>query len=151
MFFRTSAESHTMQSHADVLVVEDNEDEQRIVRRALLRDGLEGRVQFVNSGEAALDYLDRERPRLPKLILLDLRLSGIDGHEVLRRIRADESLRTIPVVIVSSSVSESDISQCYRLGANSFVPKRYDRGAPGEYVVQTAHYWLDLNRPVAAG
>ena len=146
MFFRSTAESFTMQAHPDVLVVEDDQDEQRIVRRALHQHGLDERVKIVGSGEEALEFLDRDRPHPPKVILLDLKLPGIDGHEVLRRIRADEALRTVPVVIVSSTDSDSDIGQCYLLGANSFIPKRHDVGAPGGYVIEAAHYWLDLNR-----
>jgi two-component system response regulator len=138
-----------MESHAEVLVVEDDEDEQQIVGRALRRHGMEGRFRIVRSGEEALDYLRLGRPHPPKVIFLDLKLTGIDGHEVLRRIRADDSLCNIPVVIVSSSTSDREICQCYRLGANSFVPKRHGPGPPGDYVVEAVHYWLELNRPVS--
>lgn len=138
----------------DVLVVEDDEDEVRIIQRAIRRNGLESRFKILSTGEDALDYLhaslSEESGRhsaLPKVVMLDLKLSGIGGEEVLRQIRADEKLRALPIVIVSSSRSERDVRDCYRLGANSFVRKHRGQEAPGEHVLVIARYWLDFNQP----
>lgn len=140
----------------DVLVVEDDDDEVRIISRALRRHGMTSRFKIVRSGEAALDYLGEEEKGAehhaesrPKVILLDLKLTGIGGREVLRRIRAHDDLCTIPVVILSSTSSAEDLCECYRLGANSFVPKPAASDRPGEHVLEIARYWLELNRPAA--
>lgn len=137
----------------EVLVVEDDEDEVRIIHRAIHRHGMDSKFEIVRSGEDALAYLHvaeeaeakASTPR-PKVVILDLKLSGIDGQEVLRQIRADEKLCTLPVVIVSSSRKDRDVCECYRLGANSFVTKPQGRDHPGDHVLEIAHYWLDLNR-----
>jgi CheY-like chemotaxis protein len=140
----------------DVLIVEDDEDEVRFIARALERQGVTGRFKIVRSGEAALEYLEstsRQDPRsppAPKVVLLDLKLSGIDGTEVLRRIRAHDGLCTIPVVILSSTSSAEEICSCYRLGANSFVAKPARSENPGAHVLEISRYWLDLNRPATA-
>ena len=145
-------------SKPDVLIVEDDEDEVRIITRALRRHGMISRFKIVRSGEAALAYLDEDSkgvdhhaPMRPKVILLDLKLSGINGREVLRRIRAHDGLCTIPVVILSSSTSADELCECYRLGANSFVTKPVALDHPGDHVLEIARYWLDLNRPVEDG
>ena len=140
-----------------VLVVEDDEDEVRIIARALRRHGMTSLFKIVRSGEAALEYLAEDSKGAdahgtpPKVILLDLKLSGINGREVLRRIRAHDDLCTIPVVILSSSTSADDRCECYRLGANSFVAKPAAGDHPGDHVLEIARYWLDLNRPAAEG
>jgi len=144
----------------DVLVVEDDDDEVRFITRAIQRDGTAGRFKIVRSGEEALEYLDsashgdahsKRAPKpLPKVVLLDLKLSGIGGAEVLRHMRADAALRTIPVVILSSTSNEEEICNCYRIGANSFVSKPARSENPGAHVPQIARYWIDLNRPAGA-
>jgi two-component system, response regulator len=138
----------------DVLVVEDDEDEVRIIQRAIRKSGLESRFKILPTGEDALEYLrtsasseSERRPNMPKLVMLDLKLSGIGGQEVLRQIREDERLHNLPIVIVSSSRSERDVRDCYRLGANSFVRKHRGYGSPGEHVLVIARYWLDFNQP----
>jgi CheY-like chemotaxis protein len=140
----------------EVLIVEDDEDEVRFISRAIQRHGVANRFKIVRSGEAALDYLesttrkDEHSPPAPKVVLLDLKLSGIDGLEVLRRIRAHQELCAIPVVILSSTSDTEEICECYRLGANSFVGKPARGEEPGGHVVVISRYWLDLNRPATA-
>ena len=140
--------------HPEVLVVEDDDDEVRILSRAIHRHGMDSLFKIVRSGEDALEYLraaaasdSKSATHRPKVVILDLKLSGIDGQEVLRQVRADEKLCSLPVVIVSSSRKDRDVCECYRLGANSFVTKPQGREHPGDHVVEIAHYWLDLNRP----
>ena len=82
----------------------------------------------------------------PKLILLDLKMPRLDGRAALRELRAHEATRHVPVVVVSSSRQQRDVRDCYELGANSFVVKRFDPHAPGEYLVSTVRYWLDMNQ-----
>lgn len=140
----------------EVLIVEDDDDEVRFITRAIQRHGMSSRFKIVRSGEAALEYLestaraDPRAPPAPRVVLLDLKLSGIDGSEVLRRIRAHDDLCTIPVVILSSTSSADEICNCYRLGANSFVAKPAGSAEPGAHVLEIARYWLDLNRPAGA-
>ncbi len=146
----------------EVLIVEDDDDEVRFITRAIQRVGMANRFKIVRSGEAALEYLestarsdDRSppapKPPPPKVVLLDLKLSGIDGSEVLRRIRAHDDLCTIPVVILSSTSSPDEICNCYRIGANSFVAKPARSENPGAHVIEISRYWVDLNRPAGAG
>jgi two-component system, response regulator len=138
---------------SDVLIVEDNLSDVVIALRAFRIHGLQDRVKILRDGAEALDYLngegigdEREPPPLPKVVLLDLRMPRIDGREVLRQIRADRRMRSLPVVIVSSSQARTDIRDCYEMGANSFIVKSVDPKRPGEYLVDVAEYWLNLNR-----
>ena len=139
---------------SDVLLVEDNLSDIMIAMRAFRIRGLEDRIKILRDGKEALDYFAAEGLKdehgepapLPKVVLLDLRMPRVDGREVLRHIRADERTQQVPVVIVSSSQARSDIRECYRLGANSFVVKTVDPKRPGEYLVDVADYWLNLNR-----
>ena len=138
---------------SDVLMVEDNPSDIVIAMRAFRIHGLESRLVVLRDGAAALGYLSGEGlgdegvpTPLPKVVMLDLRMPRIDGREVLRQIRADDRMRQVPVVIVSSYQARSDIRECYRLGANSFVVKTVDPKRPGEYLVDIADYWLNINR-----
>jgi CheY-like chemotaxis protein len=137
----------------DVLFVEDSDDDLWVARRAFQRHRMEEHLAFARTGEEALRYLRASvgpgngSPARPCVVFLDLNLPGIHGHDVLREIRSDERLRWIPVVVISSSQSDADINAAYRLGANSFVPKRYGQHQPGEYMVDIARYWLNLNQP----
>ena len=79
------------------------------------------------------------------MILLDLRMPRVDGRAVLRALRADKRTRSIPIVVVSSSDNADDVQDCYQLGANSYVVKRFDPVRPGEYLVDAARYWLEHN------
>jgi CheY-like chemotaxis protein len=138
-------------STSDVLLVEDNVSDIMVALRAFRLHGLENRVKVLRDGAEALDYLcgvdaEGEPPPLPKVVLLDLRMPRIDGRAVLRWIRADERMREVPIVVVSSSQAESDIHDCYRMGANSFVVKSFDQKRPGGYLVDVAWYWLNVNR-----
>ena len=138
---------------SDLLLVEDNQSDIVVALRAFRLHGLEHRIKVVRDGVEALDYLTGEgaesrdeRATLPKVVLLDLRMPRLDGRAVLRHMRADARMKDVPIVIVSSSQAEGDIQDCYRMGANSYVVKSFDAKRPGEYLVDVARYWLDLNR-----
>ena len=135
-----------MSAQADILMVEDNEDDIAIALRAFGKHNLRDRVEVVRDGQQALDRIRARPAGQIKVILLDLRMPRVDGREVLRLLRADERTRTVPVVVVSSSHHVDDIAACYRLGANSYVSKRYSTAGAGEYLINVVQYWVELNR-----
>jgi CheY-like chemotaxis protein len=131
---------------ADVLLVEDDSNDVAVALRALQRHSLGTRVKVLRDGAELLDYLEQsERSDPPKLILLDLKMPRLDGRAALRELRTRDTTRHVPVVVVSSSSQQRDVRDCYELGANSFVVKQFDPYAPGEYLVSTVKYWLDMN------
>lgn len=141
-----------------ILLVEDNADDEALTLRALKKNNIQNRVVVAHDGAEALDYLfgtearaSRDQDVLPALILLDLKLPKIDGLEVLRRIRAHERTKLLPVVILTSSQEEQDILNGYSLGANSYIRKPVDFAQFTEAVRQLGLYWLLLNEPPPVG
>ena len=132
---------------ADVLLVEDDANDIAVAMRAFRRHSLEDRVRVLRDGAELVDYLQTHNLRLcpPKLILLDLKMPRMDGRAALRELRSRPETRHIPVVVVSSSDRQSDVRECYELGANSFVVKQLTPWSPGTYLVDTVRYWLDMN------
>jgi two-component system response regulator len=135
-----------------ILLVEDNPDDELLTLRALRKNGVTGEVMVARDGVEALDYLfgtgahaGRDTSVMPQLILLDLNLPKIDGLEVLRRLRADERTRLLPVVILTSSREQSDMLEGYGLGANSYVRKPVNFEQFVTAVEQLKLYWLILN------
>ncbi len=134
----------------DILLVEDNPKDEALTLRALKKSNLVGNIAIARDGVEALDYLhkpgaDGNHNPLPDLILLDLKLPKIDGHEVLKRIRENTRTQLLPIVILTTSVEDKDRLQGYRLGANSYVRKPVDFAEFGQAVVQLGLYWLVLN------
>jgi CheY-like chemotaxis protein len=116
--------------NTSLLLVEDNEDDVFLMRRALTRAGLVNPLHVVGDGEQAVSYLggvDRFRDRaaypLPGLVFLDLKLPRKSGHDVLRWVRQQDQLKSLVMVVLTSSDQPSDIAQSYRLGANSYLTK----------------------------
>ena len=143
-----------MRQEAIILLVEDNPDDQDLTRRALQQHQIANQVVVANDGVEALDYLfgtglyaGRDTRVMPQVILLDLKLPKIDGLEVLRRLRADERTRLLPVVVLTSSDEEQDLVASYNLAANSYVRKPVDFHEFREAVQQLGLYWLLLNQP----
>ena len=137
-----------------ILLVEDNPDDEAMTLRALKKNNIQNEVVVARDGEEALNYLfgdagagSGKKPPLPMVVLLDLKLPKVDGLEVLRRIRADSRTRLLPVVILTSSKEEQDLSSGYSLGANSYVRKPVDFTQFVEAVRQLGLYWLILNEP----
>jgi CheY-like chemotaxis protein len=137
-----------------VLLVEDNPDDVELAMRAFRKNNLMNKIVVAHDGAEALDYLfatgdyaERDPNLLPQLMLLDLKLPKVDGLEVLRRIRADERTKLIPVVILTSSKEEQDLVQSYTLHANSYIRKPVDFDQFIEAVRQLGLYWLILNEP----
>ena len=137
-----------------ILLVKDNPDDEELTLRALEKNNIQNDVVVVRDGVEALDYLfgtgayaDRDTNVMPAVILLDLKLPKVDGLEVLRRIRADERTKLLPVVILTSSDEEQDRINGYGSGANSYVRKPVEFGQFIEAVRQLGLYWLLLNEP----
>lgn len=137
-----------------ILLVEDNPDDEALTLRALRKANVGNDVCVVRDGVEALDFLfgsggyaKRDTSLTPQVVLLDLKLPKINGLEVLRRIRADERTRLLPVVILTSSDEEKDRIAGYALGANSYVRKPVDFAQFAEAVRQLGLYWLVLNQP----
>jgi two-component system response regulator len=135
-----------------ILLVEDNPDDELLTLRALRKNNVAGEVVVARDGVEALDYLfatgeyaGRDISVMPQLILLDLKLPKIDGLEVLRRLRADERTRLLPVVILTSSKELQDMLDGYGRGANSYVRKPVNFEQFVGAVEQLKLYWLTLN------
>jgi two-component system, response regulator len=135
----------------EVLLVEDSPDDVELTLRALRTHNLANRVKVVSDGVEALEYLrpdDAQDPPLdgyPKLVLLDLKLPRIGGLEVLRRLKASERTRLIPVVVLTSSREESDLVASYRYGANSYIVKPVDFEQFIRAVSELGLYWVLMN------
>ena len=129
-----------------ILLVEDSLADVRVTKRAFQKVGLENPVEHCESGRRALNYLLlSKRPggtTRPALILLDLNLPGVDGREVLQTIKLDDMLRSIPVVILSTSDDERDVQICYDLGANSYVKKPQDMAGYVSAVGSLSDFWF---------
>ncbi len=133
----------------DILLAEDNSNDAEMTQRALRRHNLGNRVFWVKDGAEALDFLycrgayaDRDRAAPPKLVLLDLKMPKVDGIEVLRQLKADAGMRTIPVVVMTSSNEERDVVDSYRLGVNSYIVKPVDFAEFLEVVAKIGLYWV---------
>lgn len=144
-------------SNKVVLLIEDNIDDERLTLRALSRNNIMNEVVVAGDGEQGLDYLfgrgayaGRDMEVMPAVVILDLKLPGLSGLEVLKQIRADERTKKIPVVVLTSGEGENEVEQCYEEGANSFIRKPVDPGEYSEMVLQLGMYWLLLNRTPAA-
>jgi CheY-like chemotaxis protein len=123
-----------------ILLVEDNPGDAQLVRMAFAEALPSARLSVASDGEAALARLREEGP--PDLLLLDLNLPRLSGHEVLESVRADAGLRRLPVVVLSSSQAESDVTRSYELGANSHVAKPGDLDALFALAETLARYWF---------
>ena len=136
-----------------LLLVEDNPNDVELTLSALKEANLANEVIVANDGEQALDYLFRRgshsgrKTGQPGVILLDLKMPKVDGHEVLKQIRADPALRLIPVVILTSSREERDLYQSYDNGANSYVVKPVDFDEFITAVSKLGVFWALLNEP----
>lgn len=137
-----------------ILLVEDNPDDVDLTLRAFKQNNVSNRVAVARDGAEALDYLQgtgifngRDTTDLPVVILLDLKLPRMNGLEVLKAIRGNEATRLIPVVILTSSLEESDLISGYQLGANSYVRKPVDFKEFIEAMKLLGLYWLTWNQP----
>jgi len=135
-----------------ILLVEDNASDEKLTVLALRKCKVDNHVAVARDGAEALDFLfatgshaERDPSVLPALVLLDLKLPKIDGLEVLRRIRANERTRDLPVVVLTSSRQDEDIAQGYASGANAYVRKPVDYGEFVDAAKALGVFWLSLN------
>lgn len=138
--------------HGDILLAEDTETDAEMTMRALKKRGLANKLVWVKDGSEAIDYLfyqgvyaTRAVGR-PRLILLDLKMPKLDGIDVLRRIRQEETLCMIPTVMLTSSAEERDIVESYKLGANSYIVKPVNPDEFNKVVSETGLYWMLVNK-----
>ena len=135
-----------------ILLVEDNESDVALTRRALAKCQVDNPLIVVEDGQEALDYLfgagvheGRDLTEQPALILLDLNLPRVDGLTVLRRIRESTTTRRLPVVILTTSLEASDLATAYDAGVNSYLRKPIDFEQFARTMASLTHYWLALN------
>lgn len=141
-------------SEIEILLVEDNPADAELTLRALKKVHIANKIFLVNDGDEALDFLfargkytGREHSQNPKVILLDLKLPKVSGLEVLQSIKSSEKLKSIPVVVLTSSKEDPDVRRCYALGANSYVVKPVEFENFLKAVSELGLYWLLLNQP----
>jgi len=137
---------------AEILLVEDNPNDVKLTMNAFKTANLANSIHVARDGVEALEFLfgaasnlDEKLQERPKLILLDLKLPRLDGHEVLKRIKGDPRTSAIPVVILTSSAEERDVMRTYQVGANSYIVKPVDFEQFTESVRDIGKYWLEIN------
>jgi two-component system response regulator len=137
-----------------ILLVEDNPDDEELTLLSLRKNNLAHDIVVVRDGVEAIEFLfgngqyaHRDVSHVPTVILLDLKLPKLDGLGVLKRLRAEERTRTLPVVVLTSSSQDADVIASYNLGANSYVRKPVEFGAFVQAVSSLGLYWVLLNRP----
>lgn len=137
----------------EILMAEDNPKDAEMTQRALRKYNFGNRLLWVKDGAEALDYLFCRGPfagrnplHPPKLVLLDIKMPRVDGIEVLRQVKADESKRSIPIVVMTSSNEERDVVESYRLGVNSYIVKPVEFAAFLDVVAKVGLYWVLTNR-----
>jgi two-component system, chemotaxis family, response regulator Rcp1 len=132
-----------------ILLIDDSLADAKIIERALVESKIQHRLTVIQDGKRALDYLQRLRDpavsadREPDLILLDLNLPGIDGHQILAEIKSDLYLKTIPVVVLTTSRREEDVLSTYQAGANTYIQKPAEFPRYRELVVTLRDYWRE--------
>jgi len=135
----------------DVVIVEDDPNDAELIMRVFRKHNMVNKIVLLKDGAEALDFFFGSRANdHPKVVLLDLKLPKVNGIEVLQRLKADERMRNIPVVVLTSSAENQDIKDAYQYGVNSYVTKpiRFEEFANA--VAELRLYWLLLNRPSEA-
>jgi CheY-like chemotaxis protein len=137
----------------EVLLIEDNAAHAMLILRSFKDFGLANGIHWVKDGEAALDYLfqrgDDEAVRECKslsLVILDLRLPKLDGHEVLQKIKNSDKFKMIPVVVLTTSLNREDIRKAYANNVNSYLVKPMDFDALQQMIEEMGYYWLQWNK-----
>lgn len=132
----------------EILLIEDNPDDAGLTIHALRKHNLANNLLHLHDGEEALEYLfSAEVASIPKVILLDLKMPKVDGIEVLKKLKQDETRKIIPVVVLSSSKEERDIFESYKLGVNAYIVKPVDFDKFVKAIAEIGFFWLLLNQP----
>lgn len=129
---------------ASILLVEDNQDDYEATIRSLKKNHLLNPVHWCKNGQDALDYLQNNSSDKPSLILLDLNMPGIDGRQVLQRIKENKKLKSIPVVILTTSTDNKDVEQCYCIGASTYIQKPVSFDGLTEAIRTMKDYWFGV-------
>jgi len=139
-------------NQVEILLIEDNHHEAELTMRSLKKNHLTNKLIHIDDGAEAVDFLfskgkyaDKEIP-MPRLILLDLKLPKIDGLEILRRLKADDRTKIIPVVVLTSSQEEKDVIESYALGVNSYIVKPVNFESFANSISEIGMYWMVLNQ-----
>jgi len=136
----------------EILLVEDSDADAEMTTRAIRKGNVVNRLVRVRDGVEALEFVFREGAYSqrsggnPRLILLDLKMPRLGGIDVLKRLKADQTTKTIPVVVFTSSAEEKDVVESYQLGVNSYLVKPVDMTAFTSVITQTGLYWAVMNR-----
>lgn len=145
-------------NEVEILLVEDNPSDVELILHALRSNHVANNIHVARDGAEALDfifcrgaYAHRSFSQPPRIILLDLLIPRVSGHEVLREIRGDPRTQTIPVVMLTCSKEEQDMVSSYQLGVNSYIQKPVDFNQFHEMIRQLDFYWLILNEPAPEG
>ncbi|MEX0684777.1 MAG: response regulator [Balneolales bacterium] len=137
-----------------ILLIEDNPDDAELTQLAFQQNNFANKIINLEDGEESLNFFFGEKPNgveingYPVIILLDLKLPKVDGHEILRQLKSNKATKRIPVVILTSSKEEEDIINGYDLGANSYVRKPVDYKEFVKTVNNLGVYWLAINQPI---
>lgn len=138
----------------EILFAEDSMDDAALTIRALNKSGFNNKLLHVKDGAEALDFMycrgqysDKNPKSHPKLLLLDLKMPKVSGIQVLEKIKNDPDLKSIPVVILTSSQEDPDIEECYALGANSYIVKPVDSNNFFNAIKEMGMYWMILSQP----
>lgn len=141
-------------TQVEILLVEDNPTDAELCIRSLKKHNLANRLVWVKDGAEALDFLfasgayaHRQAANLPKVMLLDLKLPKVDGLEIIKKVRSSEQMKLLPIVVLTSSKDERDISESYKLGANAFVSKPVEFEEFAAAVAKLGLFWLLINKP----
>lgn len=139
--------------NVEILFVEDSLDDAMLTIRALTKSGFTNKLQHVKDGAEALDfiyckgiYASRDSTQYPKLILLDLKMPKVSGIQVLEKIKSDPAVKSIPVVMLTSSKESPDIEKCFALGANSYIVKPVDSDNFFKAIREIGLYWMILSQ-----
>ena len=136
-----------MTSQNNILLIEDNADDRELTIMVLKGSNIANEIDIARDGEEALQYFEDQSRPLPALVLLDLKLPKLMGLDVLKRLRADERTKLLPVVVLTSSKEESDRYRSYVAGVNAYVVKPVEFGDFSEAVKQLGLFWLVINEP----
>lgn len=142
-----------MGTFIEILLIEDNPHEAELAIRNLKKHNLANNLVHIDDGADALDFLfckgkyeGNKGNFKPKLVLLDLKLPKVSGHEILKQMRADEGLKSVPVVVLTSSNEESDIMESYNLGVSSYIVKPVNFDSFSKAIVNIGMYWMVMNK-----
>lgn len=129
---------------SEILLIEDNEDDYEAALRSLKKNHVMNPVHWCKSGREALDYLFTEDTPIPDLILLDLNMPGIDGREVLQKIKSSQKTKSIPVVVLTTSKDPHDVDDCYENGASTYIQKPVNFEGLTEAIRTMKDYWFGV-------